>query len=75
MKKDVREDALKWFLNDIVESIESTLDDIESGKLDNKDIVFISGYVMAELEYTRRRIKKVLDGKLLNLLEEDPEDE
>jgi uncharacterized membrane protein len=76
MKKDVKEDALKWFLNDIVETIESTLDDIESGKLDNKGMAFIAGYAMGELEYTRMRIKNVLDdGRLLKPSEEDPEDE
>ena len=72
MKKDVREDVLKWFLNDIAESIKSTLDEIESSKLVNKDMAFISGYAMAELEYTRMRIKMYL---MLNLSEEDPEDE
>ena len=76
MTNDVKEDALKWFLNDIVETIESTLDDIESGKLDNKGMAFIAGYAMSELEYTRMRIKNVLDdGRLLKLSEEDPEDE
>ena len=76
MDNEVREEVLKWFLNDIVESISTTLDTIESGKLDDKGMPFISGYAMAELEYTRMRIKNVLDeGKLLNLTEEDPADE